>query len=226
MANQETQQRKSFNDGPASGASGFTLVELMVVVAIIGILAAVAIPNFQKYQARARQTEVRLALASVYAQEKSFAAEHNSYTTCLREIGVASDGGKRYYSIGYAEGGMTSAQDKCGPQGNAYCNALGWTMNQNGAVDLNAALKCNDVQSFQPIPATVAVAKANNKDEAGMRSMLEKLAQGMGKLPLQSKTTNTEFVVGGVGSIVTDATKYDGWTVDETKNIVNLMPGI
>ncbi len=46
--------------------SGFTLIELMIVVAIIGILAAIAIPNFIRFQARARQSEVSVNLKSLF----------------------------------------------------------------------------------------------------------------------------------------------------------------
>ena len=42
---------------------GFTLVELMVVVAIIGVLTSVAIPNFKRYQAKSKTSEAKIQLA-------------------------------------------------------------------------------------------------------------------------------------------------------------------
>ena len=66
---------------------GFTLVELMVVVAIIGILAAVAIPNFQTYQAKSKTSEAKLLLSAIYMAETSFIADADTYATCLEDMG-------------------------------------------------------------------------------------------------------------------------------------------
>ena len=75
---------------------GFTLIELMIVVAIIGILAAIAIPNFIKFQARSKQSEVKANLKGLFTAEKSYYAEKDGYSSCFGKIGFSPERGNRY----------------------------------------------------------------------------------------------------------------------------------
>ena len=59
--------------------AGFTLVELMIVVALIGVLCAIAIPNFMMYQARSRRAEAYVNLVSIARAQKAFFAEKDKY---------------------------------------------------------------------------------------------------------------------------------------------------
>jgi type IV pilus assembly protein PilA len=83
---------------------GFTLIELMIVVAIIGILAAIAIPNFVRFQARARQSEVHGNLKSLFTglrtqQRKPPVATPGGTDGTIRGTGFAPERGNRYTYI-------------------------------------------------------------------------------------------------------------------------------
>jgi type IV pilus assembly protein PilA len=76
---------------------GFTLIELMIVVAIVGILAAIAIPNFLNYQAKSHQTEVRTMLSSIYAGMIFYGTTNSTYVgATLPDIGFTYTGSLRY----------------------------------------------------------------------------------------------------------------------------------
>ena len=80
---------------------GFTLIELMIVVAIIGILAAIAIPNFIRFQARSKQGEAKANLKALFTSERSMFQEKDRYFTAVHDMGFSPERGNRYaYSVG------------------------------------------------------------------------------------------------------------------------------
>jgi type IV pilus assembly protein PilA len=90
---------------PSKLTRGFTLIELMIVVAIIGLLAALAIPNFIKFQARSRQSEAKSNLKALFTAEKSYYGDKLSYCTAFDTIGFTPERGNRYlYTITPAAG--------------------------------------------------------------------------------------------------------------------------
>lgn len=76
--------------------NGFTLIELMIVVVIIGILAAIAIPQFLKYQLKSKTSESSRNLGAIRTNQEAFYAKWNSYvySTPYPRAGATTDGNK------------------------------------------------------------------------------------------------------------------------------------
>jgi len=94
--------------------SGFTLIELMIVVAIVAFLAMVAVPSFTNFLSKAKRAEAYMNLNSIYAAQKAYWAEHGTYATALNGpdgIGWKPEGYRGggsgenfYYTYGFANG--------------------------------------------------------------------------------------------------------------------------
>jgi type IV pilus assembly protein PilA len=181
---------------------GFTLIELMVVVAIIGILVAIAIPQYAKYQARSRQTEAKIALGSIYVAEQSYAIESGSFSTCVNDIGATQTGANFYYAVGF----NAIATASCGPNGNLACD-----LTFSGG----ATFAC---QNSGGGGGTTTISQTETAHaQNGFANLTE------GNLNLVA-ITNSSFTAQASGDVSQVGT-VDIWTMTDGKNLSNVSIG-
>ena len=141
--------------------NGFTLIELMVAVAIIGILAATAVTSFQLYQWRSRRTEAYGNVGAIAKLEQSYFSEFNVYT---------GSGGLSWPANGFSKTPWTAAARAAfsalgfEPEGTVYYDyavnvgcpgATCFTASAYGDADSDGLTSCVQYTQPDPLGATV-----------------------------------------------------------------------
>ena len=124
----------------------------MIVVAIIGILAAIAIPNFIKFQCRSKQSEAKGNLKAMYVAEESYRGENDSYQVVAtigpgtagatsNTIGFQPKGAKIRYAY---TAGVTSSTNFLGTAtGNGEMKTDGWKITENNDLSQDTIRGCD-----------------------------------------------------------------------------------
>ncbi|MGE0614941.1 MAG: type IV pilin protein [Bacteriovoracia bacterium] len=187
---------------------GFTLIELMVVVAIVGLLSQLAHVSFEKSARRARQVEAKIGLASLYLSQQTVWMDSGSYSACLNLAGFSVvDSTARYYSIGFSLPAYLGSDDAARswppqaspPANTAYCGAT----------------------VAPPGEGTFFYAANRNFTSGNASADLMLPAALLSELPVQ--TLRFRAVAAGrlrVGG------SLDKWSIDQNKSVASLGDGV
>ncbi|RRJ82281.1 type IV pilin protein [Aestuariirhabdus litorea] len=117
---------------------GFSLIELMIVVAIVAVIAAIAIPNYQESVRKSNRSDGKAALANAATLQERFFTRNNRYSNAMADIGgnVSAEG---YYNLSVDN---TAATTGCAADGDCFvltATATRGQVNDTGCTTLTLA---------------------------------------------------------------------------------------
>jgi prepilin-type N-terminal cleavage/methylation domain-containing protein len=191
----------AFLSNAAPNSSGFTLAELMIVVGIVGFLAMVAIPKYNRMVAKAHQSEAKIALSGLFTLEQTFMTEYEAYNPYIIDIGYSPEGQSRWYALGSQTSGYTVTITNYTPT-DTNLN-ISPTRNNNPSI-------CNN--PTPQLPSTKWLGGAYTTPPC---------YNFFGP----SGTNPQTFGLGAVGGILQGAPYCDYWYIDNAKNLLNVQTG-
>ena len=194
--------------------AGFSLVELMVVVAIIGILAAVAIPNYTKFQRRARAAEGKTMLSAIYDGEKSAFASYEGYSTNFAIMGFAPEGMAMRTNAGFtaACGGPTTTAPSCEPISMATGEINNAAYNQ-ATTSVIAEANAYDIKNY--CNSYIPGANSTCKIDSATATQAVSPATNAGTVSNDPTTGLYTFTAASVTDC--GGVKADNWTINQAK---------
>lgn len=192
---------------------GFSLVELMVVVAIIGVLATIAIPRVNRFIAKSRTSEAQVNLSSIYTFNKNFFVEFQGYTNELYAMGYLPEGQLRY-NVGWSVGVQTPAN---------YTTLRG-------------------IAQGQTPPPTLPAGSGNYGPAGAVNSLAACPVRALANQPCATLNGNTgaappaipaqfnsiaanAFTAGAIAQLSGNANVQDTWTINDAKVLINRVDG-
>lgn len=119
-------------------SNAFTLIEMLVVLTIIAILAAIAVPSYQDHVRQGRRLDGQAALLNLQLAEERWRANHLAYSASLSDLGVGSSSSENHYTLAITSGSVSatgyvataSARSGSPQAGDSDCATL--TLSQSG----------------------------------------------------------------------------------------------
>lgn len=199
---------------------GFSLIELMIVVAIIGILAAIAIPNFQKFQAKSRQAEAKADLAAIYTAERAFQAEYQVYAGDLIAMGYYPSGIFRYnHGFGKTNNLPVTFNGSCSLGAGVACQNVAGTALTAAALCPGSSTVVNGAGAY--LIATLPVTVTNLNNTCGIID----LPVAPPAIAAANAAANAAFLAAATSKNVNGG-NADTWTIDQGKALINTVGGI
>lgn len=197
--------------------NGFTLVELLIVVAIIGVLATVGIPTYKKMMQKSRKAEAKVALGALYAAEVGFFAEFAVYTNSLLKIGFEMAGWEK--SLRFGGIGVHPGIYSIGfPQN--FCVANMFIMPSMGPGR-------QAIESIYPdFYAGIIGVYVNYLVENAPPPYGWCLPKVLDPLGLVYLATASAVIAPGVDPNTRDPTLVDQWSIDQNRSLVNVVDGV